>query len=44
MARPRAQDYAAKRDLILSRAADLFARHGYSATSIAMIAQACGVS
>jgi AcrR family transcriptional regulator len=44
MARPRAQDYAAKRDVILRRAADLFAQFGYSATSIAMIAQACGVS
>ena len=44
MARPRAQDYSAKRDVILRRAADLFAQHGYSATSIAMIAGACGVS
>ena len=44
MARPRSPDYAAKRELILRRAADLFAAHGYSATSIAMIAQGCGVS
>jgi AcrR family transcriptional regulator len=44
MARPRAQDYTAKRDVILSRAADLFAQFGYSATSISMIAGACGVS
>ena len=44
MARPRSQDYAAKQDVILRRAAELFAQYGYSATSIAMIAQACGVS
>jgi len=44
MARPRAQDYSAKRDVILRRAAELFAQHGYSATSISMIAEACGVS
>jgi len=44
MARPKAQDYDHKREVILQRAADLFAQHGYSATSISMIAGACGVS
>ena len=44
MARPRAHDYAAKREVILRRAAELFAQFGYSATSIAMIAEACGAS
>ncbi|NVO13107.1 MAG: TetR/AcrR family transcriptional regulator [Rhodoplanes sp.] len=44
MARTRAQDYDAKRDAILHRAAELFARHGYSGTSITMIAEACGMS
>ena len=44
MARTRAQDYEAKRSAILRRSAELFARHGYSATSITMIAEACGAS
>ncbi len=44
MARPRAQDYEAKRSAILHRAAELFARFGYAGTSINMIAEACGVS
>ncbi|RAI40137.1 TetR/AcrR family transcriptional regulator, partial [Rhodoplanes roseus] len=44
MARTRAQDYDAKRDAILHRAAELFAKHGYSGTSITMIADACGMS
>lgn len=44
MARPRSPDYAAKREIILRHAADLFAEFGYSATSISMIAGACGVS
>jgi AcrR family transcriptional regulator len=44
MARTRAQDYDAKRDAILRRAAELFAEHGYPGTSISMIAEACGVS
>lgn len=44
MARTRAQDYDAKRHAILHRAAELFARHGYSGTSITMIAEACGMS
>jgi AcrR family transcriptional regulator len=44
MARTRAQDYDAKRDTILQKAAELFARHGYPGTSISMIADACGAS
>lgn len=44
MARTRAQDYDAKRQAILDRSAGLFARYGYSASSITMIAQACGMS
>ncbi|MBU6498870.1 MAG: TetR/AcrR family transcriptional regulator [Rhodospirillales bacterium] len=44
MARTRALDYAEKRDVILRRSAQLFARHGYTGTSISMIAEACGVS
>ncbi len=44
MARTRAQDYDAKRSAILHRAATLFARHGYTGTSITTIAKACGVS
>ena len=44
MARKRAQDYDAKRLSILRRSAELFAQFGYSGTSIAMIASACGVS
>lgn len=44
MARTRAQDYAAKQDVILQHAASLFAQFGYVGTSIATIADACGVS
>lgn len=44
MARPRALDYLQKRALILRQSAQLFARHGYTGTSISMIAEACGVS
>ncbi len=44
MARPRATDYANKRRSILRRSAELFARHGFTGTSITMIAEACGVS
>lgn len=44
MARTRSQDYEAKREVILHRSADLFAQFGYAGTSIAMIAEACGVS
>ena len=44
MARTRALDYDAKRQAILHRSAELFAQHGYSGSSITMIAEACGVS
>ena len=44
MARTRANDYDRKRQGILSRSATLFAEHGYTGTSITMIAEACGVS
>ena len=44
MARTRARDYDVKRQEILRQAAKLFAEHGYSGTSITMIAEACGVS
>jgi AcrR family transcriptional regulator len=44
MARTRANDYDRKRQGILSRSATLFAQHGYTGTSITMIAEACGVS
>lgn len=44
MARTRAQDYDAKRGVILAKAAELFARFGYSGASITMIGEACGVS
>jgi AcrR family transcriptional regulator len=44
MARTRASDYDRKRQGILSRSATLFAAHGYTGTSISMIAEACGVS
>ncbi len=44
MARTRAQDYDAKRSAILTKAAELFARHGYAGASITMIGEACGVS
>ena len=44
MARTRANDYDKKRQGILSRSAALFAEHGFTGTSITMIAEACGVS
>jgi AcrR family transcriptional regulator len=44
MARTRANDYDKKRMGILSRSARLFAQHGFTGTSITMIADACGVS
>ena len=44
MARPRAADHFDKRNAILAQAAELFARHGYDRASLAMIAQAAGVS
>ncbi|MHC5308235.1 TetR/AcrR family transcriptional regulator [Bartonella sp. LJL80] len=44
MARPRAQDYEEKQTGILSEAAKLFARYGFTGSSINMIAEACGMS
>ena len=44
MARTRALDYDAKRSAILTKAAELFARHGYAGASITMIGSACGIS
>ena len=44
MPRGRAPGYDDQRELILARAAQLFARRGYSATSMNELAQACGVS
>lgn len=44
MARPRAADHFEKRRAMLDQAAELFARHGYDRASLAMIAQASGVS
>lgn len=44
MARIRAQDYVAKRKIILHRAAELFAKYGFNGSSITMIANACGAS
>jgi AcrR family transcriptional regulator len=44
MARTRANDYDKKRLGILSQSASLFAQHGFTGTSITMIAEACGVS
>src|ERR1700712_6015077 len=44
MARTRANDYDKKRRGIRSRSATLFAGHGFTGTSITMIAEACGVS
>lgn len=44
MARPRAATYDDQRGQILARAAELFARQGYTATSMNQVAAACGVS
>ena len=44
MARPRASTYDDQRERILQQAAELFARQGYSGTSMNEVAQACGVS
>ena len=44
MARGRAPGYDGQRELILARAAHLFARRGYSATSMNQVAEACGLS
>ena len=44
MPRGRAPGYDTQREQILARAAELFARQGYSATSMNQVAEACGVS
>ena len=44
MPRGRAPGYDNQREQILARAAELFARQGYSATSMNQVAEACGVS
>ena len=44
MPRGRAPGYDNQREQILARAAELFARQGYSATSMNQVAEACGIS
>ena len=44
MARGRAATYDDQRGLILQRAAELFAKSGYAATSMNQVAEACGFS
>jgi TetR/AcrR family transcriptional regulator len=44
MPRGRARGYELQRETILARAAELFARHGYTATTMNQVAEACGVS
>jgi AcrR family transcriptional regulator len=44
MPRGRAPGYHTQREQILARAAELFARQGYTATSMNQVALACGVS
>ena len=44
MPRGRAPGYELQRETILARSAELFARHGYTATSMNAVAEACGVS
>ena len=44
MPRGRAPRYETQREQILARAAELFAQHGYTATTMNQVAQACGVS
>ena len=44
MARPRAAGYDDQREQMLARAAELFARQGYTATTMNQVAAACGVS
>jgi AcrR family transcriptional regulator len=44
MARGRSPGYDDQRELILSRAARLFAQRGYSATTMNEVAEACGMS
>jgi AcrR family transcriptional regulator len=44
MGRGRAASYDGQRELILARAAELFARGGYPGTSMNQVADACGLS
>jgi AcrR family transcriptional regulator len=44
LARPRAATYDDQREQILARAAELFARQGYTGTTMNQVAAACGVS
>jgi AcrR family transcriptional regulator len=44
LARPRAATYDDQRGQILAHAAALFARHGYTATTMNQVAAACGVT
>lgn len=44
MARGRSATYDDQRDMILQRAAQLFARHGYPSTSMNQVAEACNLS
>ena len=44
MARPIAKDHDAKRQLILNRAAQLFAEDGFDGTSVRRVAAACEIS
>lgn len=44
MARPRAATYDDQREHILARAAELFARQGYTGTTMNQVAAACGVT
>lgn len=44
MARPRSAGYDDQRELILARAAQLFAKAGYPGTSMNEVAEACGMS
>jgi AcrR family transcriptional regulator len=44
MGRGRAASYEDQREMILGRAAELFARGGYPGTSMNQVAQACGLS
>ncbi len=44
MARTQAADYADRREAIVERAAELFARHGFQATSVSSLAASCKTS
>ncbi|MEJ5992336.1 TetR/AcrR family transcriptional regulator [Ramlibacter sp. PS3R-8] len=44
MGRGRAANYEGQREMILARAAELFARGGYPGTSMNQVAEACGLS